>query len=166
MKRLVMLFCLMAAFTVTTMAQSTPWKIINMEDVTRHGKNCEWDDETCTATFKGKWDRWIDLPDVRGDLTEHTNMEMTILKADCLLKVVLRFKGEDGKTQEKTSNTFYSSMNKTIKSKKVIKVDITDKGKIGEDILKNIVGIRISMAKGVDGKEEPWTCQFGEIVIK
>lgn len=166
MKKIIMFICFLAAFTSSVMAQSEPWKIINLEDVTRHGKNVDWDDETCTATFKGKWDRWIDVPDVRGDLTEHTKLEMTILKSDCMLKIVLCYKGADGKTAEKTSNTFYSSMNKTIEDKKVIKADLTDKGKIGEDILKNIVGIRISMAKGVDGKEEPWTCQFGEIIIK
>lgn len=56
-------------------------------------------------------------------------------------------------------------MGKTIESKKIAKIDLTNKGKIGEDVLKNVVSIRISMAKTVDGNEEPWTTQFGEVLI-
>lgn len=165
MKKLVVLFCLMAMFTVAVMAQSAPWKTINMEDVIRHGANCEYDDLTCTATFTGKWDRWIDLPGVKGDLTKHTQLNLTILKSTCMLKVVVRYKGEDSKTKEVTVSTLYHTMGKTIESKKIAKVDLTNKGKVGEDVLKNVVGIRISMAKAVDGNEEPWMTQFGETVI-
>lgn len=165
MKILVMMFCLLAAFAINSMAQ-TPWKIINMEDVTRHGGNCEYDDETLTATFKGKWDRWFDLPGVMGDLTEHTQLHMTFVKSTCMLKIVLRYKDADGKVQQVDASTLYGTMNKTIDGKKkTSKIDLTNKGKIGEDVLKNIVAIRISMAKPVDGNEEPWMVQFGEVVM-
>ena len=164
MKKILFILCLMAAMTVTVSAQ-TPWKIITMEDVTRHGKNVEWNDETCTATFKGKWDRWIDVPGIRGDLTEHSKMKMTILMSDCMLIIVVRYKDAEGKTKELATNTLYGSMGKSIEAKKVVNIDLTNGGKTDPEILKNCVGLRVSMAKGVDGKEEPWICQFGEIVF-
>jgi hypothetical protein len=164
MKKLVMMFCLLAALAINSMAQ-TPWRIVNMEDVTRHGGNCEYDDETLTATFKGKWDRWFDLPGVKGDLTEHTQLNMTFLKSTCMLRIVLRYRNEAGEMKQVDAATLYGTMNKTIDSKKTSKIDLTNKGKIGEDVLKNVEAIRISMAKPVDGNEEPWMVQFGEVVM-
>ena len=164
MKRL-MFVCLMAMFAVTMNAQ-TPWKIIDMENVTKHGGNCDYDDETLTATFKEKWDRWFDLPEVSGDITGHTQLNMTVLKSTCMLKVVLRYKDADGKQQQVDAAQLYYNMGKTIDSPKKMKIDLTNKGKIGEDVLKNITSIRISMAKAVDGNEEPWMVQFGEVTIQ
>ena len=160
-----MMVALLATFALTTMAQ-TPWKIVDMEQVSRHGGNCDYDDETCTATFKEKWDRWFDLPEVSGDLTQHTKLTMTIKKSTCMLKVCIRYKDADGKQQQVDAATFYSSMGKTITADKKVVCDLTNKGKIGEDILKNVTSIRISMAKAVDGNEEPWETQFGEVTIK
>ena len=157
MKKL-MFVCLMAMFAVTMNAQ-TPWKIIDMENVTKHGGNCDYDDETLTATFKEKWDRWFDLPEVSGDLTQHTKLTMTIKKSTCMLKVVLRYKDADGKQQQVDAAQLYYNMGKTIDSPKKMKIDLTNKGKIGEDVLKNITSIRISMTKAVDGNEEPWMVQ-------
>lgn len=165
MKKLAMMVALLATFTLTAMAQ-TPWKIINMEDVTRHGGNCDYDDETCTATFTGKSDRWIDLPGVKGDLTEHTKLKMTFLKATCMIKVCLRYKDAEGNTKQVDASTLYGTMGKTIESKKSTTIDLTNKGKIGEDILKNVTSIRVAMAKAVDGNEEPWMVQFGEVTIQ
>lgn len=164
MKRL-MFVCLMAMFTVTMNAQ-TPWKIIDLEQVTKHGGNCDFDDETLTATFKEKWDRWFDLPEVSGDLTGHTKLSMTIKKSSCMLKVVLRYKDADGKQQQVDAATFYRQMGKTIDKDTKIDCDLTNKGKIDEDVLKNITSIRISMAKAIDGNEEPWETQFGEVTIQ
>lgn len=164
MKRL-MFVCLMAMFAVTMNAQ-TPWKIIDMENVTKHGGNCDYDDETLTATFKEKWDRWFDLPEVSGDITGHTQLNMTVLKSTCMLKVVLRYKDADGKQQQVDAAQLYYNMGKTIDSPKKMKIDLTNKGKIGEDVLKNITSIRISMAKEVDGNEAPWMVQFGEVTIQ
>ena len=164
MKKL-MFVCLMAMFAVTMNAQ-TPWKIIDMENVTKHGGNCDYDDETLTATFKEKWDRWFDLPEVSGDITGHTQLNMTVLKSTCMLKVVLRYKDADGKQQQVDAAQLYYNMGKTIDSPKKMKIDLTNKGKIGEDVLKNITSIRISMAKAVDGNEEPWIVQFGEVTIQ
>ncbi len=164
MKKL-MFVCLMAMFAVTMNAQ-TPWKIIDMENVTKHGGNCDYDDETLTATFKEKWDRWFDLPEVSGDLTQHTKLTMTIKKSTCMLKVVLRYKDADGKQQQVDAAQLYYNMGKTIDSPKKMKIDLTNKGKIGDDVLKNITSIRISMAKAVDGNEEPWMVQFGEVTIQ
>ena len=147
MKKL-MFVCLMAMFAVTMNAQ-TPWKIIDMENVTKHGGNC-----------------WFDLPEVSGDITGHTQLNMTVLKSTCMLKVVLRYKDADGKQQQVDAAQLYYNMGKTIDSPKKMKIDLTNKGKIGEDALKNITSIRISMAKAVDGNEEPWMVQFGEVTIQ
>ena len=156
---------LMSMFSVTMKAK-TPWKIIDMENVTKHGGNCDYDDETLTATFKEKWDRWFDLPEVSGDITGHTQLNMTVLKSTCMLKVVLRYKDADGKQQQVDAAQLYYNMGKTIDSPKKMKIDLTNKCKIGEDVLKNITIIRISMAKAVDGNEEPWMVQFGEVTIQ
>ena len=164
MKRIGMMIALMAMFCLTATAQ-TPWKIIDLEQVTKHGGNCDFDDETLTATFKEKWDRWFDLPETSGDFTEHTKLNMIIKKSTCMLKVVIRYKDADGKQQQVDAATFYSSMGKTIDKDKKVVCDLTNKGKIGEDILKNVTSIRISMAKAVDGNEEPWSVQFGEVVM-
>ena len=164
MKKLAMMVALLATFTLNSFAQ-TPWKIVDMEGVTKHGGNCDYDDETCTATFKEKWDRWFDLPEVSGDLSAHTKLTMVIKKSTCMLKVVLRYKDADGKIQQETAATFYSSMGKTITADKKVTCDLTNKGKIGDDVLKNVASIRISMAKAVDGNEAPWETQFGEVSI-
>lgn len=164
MKRIGMMIALMAMFCLTATAQ-TPWKIIDLEQVTKHGGNCDFDDETLTATFKEKWDRWFDLPETSGDFTEHTKLNMIIKKSTCMLKVVIRYKDADGKQQQVDAATFYSSMGKTIDKDKKVVCDLTNKGKIGEEILKNVTSIRISMAKAVGGNEEPWETQFGEVVM-
>lgn len=165
MKRLAMMVAILATFAMTAMAQ-TPWKIVDMENVTKHGGNCDFDDETLTATFKEKWDRWFDLPEVSGDLTQHTKLTMVIKKSTCMLKVVVRYKDADGKQQQVDAAQFYRQMGKTIDKDTKIECDLTNKGKIGDDILKNVTSIRISMAKAVDGNEEPWETQFGEVTIK
>ena len=160
-----MMVAFLATFALTTMAQ-TPWKIVDLEQVTKHGGNCDFDDETLTATFKEKWDRWFDLPEVSGDLTGHTKLTMVIKKSTCMLKVVVRYKDADGKQQQVDAAQFYRQMGKTIDKDTKIECDLTNKGKIGEDILKNVTSIRISMAKAVDGNEEPWETQFGEVTIQ
>ena len=168
MKKLAITLALAAALALPLAAQkqpATPWKIVDMELVSKHGGNCDYDDETCTATFTQKWDRWIDLPEVSGDLTEHTTLNMTILRSTCMLKVVLRYKDENGAQQQVDAATFYRQMGKTIDKETKIKCDLTNGGKIGADILGSITSIRISMAKEVDGNEEPWETQFGEVTI-
>ena len=122
--------------------------------------------EACTATFKGSYDRWIDLPGLSGDLTGHTKLEATILKSNVILTFNIRYKDADGKTQQVKAQTFYGQMGKEITSKKTLKVDLTNKGKIDDDILKNVTSVRVSMAKQASGAEEPWYCQFGDIVVK
>ena len=165
MKKFATIIMLLAAFAFTAVAQ-TPWKIINMEEVQRHGGNADYDDETLTATFTGSSDRWIDLPGISGDLTGHTQLNMTIQKSTCMLKVCLRYKDADGKTQQVDAATLYYNMGKTIESAKKMKIDLTNKGKVDAEILKNIVSIRLAMAKAVDGNEAPWTVQFGEVSIQ
>ncbi len=169
MKKVAIILALVATFALPMAAQKNqkaPWKIIDMEQVSRHGGNCDYDDETCTATFTQKWDRWIDLPDVSGDITGHTTLTMNILRSTCMLKVVLRYKDSDGKQQQVDAATLYYNMGSTIEKPKKMNIDLTNKGKIGEDVLKNITSIRLSMAKAVDGNEEPWEVQFGEVSIQ
>ena len=165
MMKKMMMICLMAMFAVTMNAQ-TPWKIVDLEQVSKHGGNCDWDDETLTATFKEKWDRWFDLPETSGDFTGHTKLTLNIKKSTCMLKVVVRYKDADGKQQQVDAAVFYRQMGKTIEKDTKIECDLTNKGKIGEDILKNVTSIRISMAKAVDGNEAPWETQFGEVTIQ
>ena len=165
MKKLMLLFALVALFATNSMAQA-PWKIIDMEYAVKYGSNCDYDDETCTATFKGQYNRWIDLPGLSGDLTGHTKLEAVILKSNVILTFNIRYKDADGKTQQVKAQTFYGQMGKEITSKKTLKVDLTNKGKIGGDVLKNVTSVRVSMAKAVAGAEEPWQVQFGDIVVK
>ena len=165
MKKLSILLVFMTLCAVNMMAQSTPWKIIDMEDVSRHGSNAEYDDETLTATFKNDKDRWIDLPGVKGDINGHTMLHVKIMKANCMLKFAVRYKDENGKAQQAIAATCYSSMGKTIKKEKLLKIDLTNKGKITEAMLKDVIGIRVAMAKGVEGKESPWEVTFGEVAI-
>lgn len=165
MRKLMIALALVALFATSAMAQ-TPWKIVDMEYVTKHGGNCSYDDETCTATFKGSYDRWIDLPGLSGDLTDHTTLKATILKSNVILTFNVRYKDGEGKTQQVKAQTFYGQMGKGVDSKKALEVDLTNKGKIGDDILKNVTSVRVSMAKQASGAEEPWFCQFGDIVVE
>lgn len=169
MKRttLAIIISLVLAATATAQRETgnEPWRIINMEDVSRHGGNCEFDDETCTATFRADRDRWIDIPGLRGDLSEHTNVVMNILKSDCLLKVAVRYKDADGKTQQADCCTFYRQMGKPLTKAKDIKFDLTGNGKIPVEWLRNVVSIRIAMAKPVGGLGEPWQVKFGKVLV-
>lgn len=168
MKKIAFLIVSLVMFTLGINAQDkTPYKIVSMEDVEKTGKNCTFDDETLTATFKGQWDRWIDIPGISGDLTQHTKLTIEVEKSNIMLGVYLRYKDADGKTQQAKVTQFYSSMGKEINSKKVLKVDLTNKGKVSEDILKNVTAIRLSMAQPVSGAEEPYTVQFsGKVTLE
>ena len=83
-----------------------------------------------------------------------------------ILTFNVRYKDGEGKTQQVKAQTFYGQMGKGVDSKKTLEVDLTNKGKIGDDILKNVTSVRVSMAKQASGAEEPWICQFGDIVVE
>lgn len=158
----------MATFFVTgiyAQDKGTPWKIINMEEATRWGGNTSFDDETSTVFFTGSSDRWIDVPGLKGDIMGHTKMEFNILKSDCVMRVNLRYKDADGKVQQVVCQTFYGQMGKVINTKKVVKCDLTNGDKISAEAFKNVVSVRISMAKNAAGSEEPWNIQFGKIYL-
>ena len=165
MKKVFILACLMAVVAVNAMAEKKPWKIIDMEDVVRAGGNCDYDDETCTATFTGPYDRWIDLPGVSGDLSDHTVIDLNILKSTCMLRVVVVYKASDGTEKQEEATTFYHSMKRTITEPKVVTVDLAKNGNITTEMLENVVYIRIAMSKAVDDNAEPWITQFGKTVI-
>ena len=164
MKKLMLMFALVALFATNAAAQ-TPWKIIDMEYVTKHGSNCDYDEETCTATFKEKWDRWVDLPELKGDLTGHTRLSVTVLKSNVVLGFYIRYRNSDGEMKQEKAQVFYRQMGKVINEKKVLKVDLTGDGNIGEDILKNVESVRVTMAQAASGAEEPWMVQFGDVVV-
>lgn len=168
MKKIAFLIVSFVMFTLSVNAQNdkTVYKIVNMEDVEKYGKNVDFDDENVVATFKNKWDRWIDIPEISGDLTGHKNLSIEILKSNVMLAVYLRYKDADGKMQQVKVSQFYHSMGKEINSKKVVKVDLSNKGKISDDILKNVSAIRISMAQAVSGAEEPYQVQFGKVTLE
>lgn len=117
MKKLMLMFALVALFTTNVMAQS-PWKIVDMEYITKTGGNCEYDDETCTATFKGKYDRWFDLPELSGDLTNHKNMSVTVLKSNVILSFYVRYRDADGNIKQVSAQTFWMRMGKGIDNKR------------------------------------------------
>lgn len=162
---LMMLMGIVCVSTVKAQSKGTPWKIINMEEATRWGGNADFDDATSTVSFTGSSDRWIDVPGVKGDISGHTQMEFNILKSDCVMRVNLRYKDADGKVQQVACQTFYGQMGKVIKAKKTIKCDLTNDGKIPAEAFKNVVSIRISMAKNAAGSEEPWNIQFGKVYL-
>ena len=164
MKKLMLIFALVALCTVNLNAQ-TPWKIIDMEFATAHGGNCEYDDETCTATFKGQYNRWVDLPGFSGDITGHTNLSVEILKSNVILRFCVRYRTADGKTEQIDAQTFWGSMGKEIKAKKTLKVDLTNGGKIDPEVFKTVTSIRVAMTRPASGAEEPYFAQFGEIVV-
>lgn len=167
MKKFFYLVALLALFALNANAQSTPWKIIDMEDVSRHGGNAAYDDETLTVTFKGKNDRWIDLPGLKGDLTGHHVIVMNIEKSDVVLKIAVRYKDEEGKTKQVDAMTLYSRMGKPITKSTELKIDLLGKGsKASADILKDVVSIRVAMAKpATDRPDEPWEVQFGQVLV-
>lgn len=163
----IMLFVLafMALFATNGMAQ-TPWKIIDMEFVTDRGGNCEYDDENCIATFKERYNRWVDLPGLNGDLTGHTKLKVDILKSNVILRFCVRYRDTSGKIQQVDAQTFYGSMGKEIKTKKTLNVDLTNGGKLDSEIFKDITSIRVAMAKPASGAEEPYFVQFGQVVVE
>lgn len=164
MKKFILIFALVAMCAVNAAAQ-TPWKIVDMEGVTKHGSKADYDNETLTATFFGQSDRWIDLPDVKGDLSEHTTLVVNVEKSDCVLRIALRYKDADGKVQQAIVATCYGSMANPITKHKTLKFDLTNKGKITTDMLKQVVSIRVAMAKPSTDKTEPWDVTFGEVSI-
>lgn len=165
MKRLTMIFALMAMCAMNMMAQSTPWKIIDMEDVTRHGSNAEYDDETTTVTFKGDRDRWIDLPGIKGDITGHTTLLVNVEKSDVVLKFAIRYKDAEGKTQQNNGVTLWGRMGKAIEKPTELKIDLTNKGKVDPEVFKNVISIRVAMAKPSTDKTEPWEVKFGQVIV-
>jgi hypothetical protein len=140
-------------------------KIIDMEDVTRIGGKCEYDDETHTATFTGQWDRWIDLPGVKGDISATPNISVEVLKSNIVLKFCVRYVNAEGKTEQVDVATVYGQMGKPITSKKVVKLNLIEasKGKLTEDMMKNVSSVRLAVGKTLE--EEPWEIQFGEVKL-
>lgn len=151
---------------VAAFAQNAPWKFISMEEVSRHGGNTEYDDETCTAYFTGSSDRWIDLPGVNGDLREHTDLTLNVLKSEVILSVFVRYKDGDGKTQQVKAVTFYRQTGKPIDKLTALKVDLTNGGDITDEMLQNVTSIRVAMAKACVDKDEPWAVTFADSTIK
>lgn len=164
MKRIV--FFIFAVVALVSVQNVTAQSLnVDMEDVTKTGGNCDYDDENCIASFTGKSDRWIDIPGIKGDISATPNMKLEILKSNVVLKVAIRYKGSDGKTLQVIAATFYRQMGKVIESSKTIKINLIkdSKGKVTEEMLKNVVSIRISMAKECSGAEEPLYAQFGSV---
>ena len=138
-----------------------------MEDVTKISPNCDYDEENCIAVFTGKNNRWIDLPGVKGDILSTPILSMEILKSNIVLKVAIRYKDADGKTVQADAATLYGQMGKEITSKKDIKLNLltASNGKITEEMLKNVVSLRLAMGKAVN-EDAPWNIQFGKVILR
>lgn len=165
MKKILFVFAAILLGTAA-FAQNAPWKFITMEEVARHGGNAEWDDETCTATFTGSSDRWIDLPGVSGDINGHTDLTLNVLKSEVILSVFVRYKDEEGKTQQVKAATLYRQTGKPINKLTALKIDLTNDGEITEEMLANVTSIRVSMAKPCVDKDEPWSVTFADSTLK
>ena len=169
MKKIFLLLAMVAGMTLTMSAQNEPFKIISMEEVSKTGSKCDYDAETCTAHFTGNSDRWFDIPGVQGDLTEHSKVEVDVLKSNVLLRFVVRYINENGERKEQVVATLYGQMGKSINKKKTLKVDLAGEGGKYADILKNVTAIRISMGKPCEDAEEgeEWLVKFGtQFIIK
>lgn len=167
MKKFALMFVALIALA-SAQITSAQVRTIDMEEVTKTGGNCEYDDENCVASFSGRWDRWIDLPGVKGDISATPTIKMEILKSNVILRIAILYKGDDVKPTQVEVATFYSQMGKEINSAKTIKIDLIkgSKGKVTEDMLKNIVSIRVAMAKECSGAEEPFMTQFGKVTLE
>lgn len=167
MKKIALLF--IAFFAILSAQVVNAQKlVVDMEEVSKTGGNCDYDDENCTATFTGKYDRWFDLPGIKGDLTATPNLNMEILKSNVILRVAIRYKGDDVKPIQVDVASFYGQMGKEITSSKNIKINLIkgSKGKLTEEMLKNVVSVRIAMAKECSGAEEPFQAQFGKVTLE
>jgi hypothetical protein len=168
MKKMILMMALLMGAVIGAKAQTAALNV-DMEQVSKIGGNATYDDENCLATFTGQWNRWLDLPGVEGDLTATPTLQMEILKSNVVLKVVLRTKVEgESKPKETEVAVFWGQMGKEITSSKLVKIHLVNgsKGKVTEDDLKQVVSVRISMAKQVEDAEEPWFAQFGKVTLK
>jgi hypothetical protein len=167
MKKLILMVTLFMGLAFGAQAQTTV-RNVDMDAVSKIGGNTSYDDENCTATFTGQWNRWIDLPGISGDISDTPNLQMEILKSNVILRVVLRLNAEgESKPKEVQVAAFYGQMGKPITASKLVKINLVkgSKGEVSADDLKNVVSVRISMAKAVDDAEEPWAVQFGKVSL-
>jgi hypothetical protein len=167
MKKFVVMMTLLMGIAFGAQAQTV--RDVDMDAVSKIGGNTVYDDENSTATFTGQWNRWIDLPGISGDISDTPNLQMEILKSNVILRVVLRVKVEgESKPKEVEAAAFYGQMGKAITASKLVKINLVkgSKGKVSDEDLKNIVSVRISMAKAVEDAEEPWSVQFGKVSLK
>lgn len=166
-------YCILLSLLLLTAAmmwaapRKEPYQILSMEDVGKWGANCDYDVETCVATFTGKANRWFDLPGVQGDYSKHTHFQLDVLQSNVVLKVVVRYVDENGKTREITCATLTDQMGYGITKKQTVRFDLRGDEDQCVGLLKNIISVRISMAKLCDGAEDDqvWFCRFGTQLI-
>lgn len=169
MKQIFLICALIVGAMLNLSAQNEPYKIASLENVSKWGGNCDYDTETCTAYFTGKYDRWFDIPGVQGDLTDHSKVQVDVLESNVILKFVVRYMDENNERKEQVVATLYGQMGNRISKKKTIKLDLAGENAKYAHILKNVVGIRVSMGKPVEDVEEgeEWFCHFGtQFIIK
>ena len=166
MKKFCLCLAVLLSAALTVMAQNEPYKMISLEEVVKHGGHCDFNTETCEARFDGNSDRWFDVPGFQGDFSEHSNIEMEVLESNVILKFVIRYKNEEGKTKEVNCATLYGQMGKGISKKKTLKLDLSKDGEFAEQ-LKSMVALRVAMGKPANNAEEgdAWYCKFGTRVI-
>lgn len=163
MKRLTLIFCLLCSIVMLWAGpRKEPYQILSMEDVGKWGANCDYDVETCTAVFKGSGNRWFDLPGIQGDYSKHTRVQFDVLQSNVILKVVVRYADEKGKTREITCAQLTDQMGYGISKKHTVKFDLRGDEDQCVGLLGNVISVRISMAKLSDGSEDDkiWFCHF------
>lgn len=168
MKRLGLIFCLLCSVALLWAGpRKEPYQILSMEDVGKWGANCDYDVETCTAVFTGKGNRWFDLPGIQGDFSKHTRVQFDVLQSNVILKVVVRYVDEKGKTREVTCATLTDQMGYGITKRKTVRFDLRGDEDQCVGLLGNVVSVRISMAKLCDDAEDDkiWFCHFGTRIM-
>jgi hypothetical protein len=163
MKKVILLFAAMLLCTMAANAQ----RVIDLADVTNFGSNCDFNDETLTATYQGPYNRWFDLPDISGDISKTPNLTIEVLESNVILRVCILYRGDDPKPTQVDVTTFYGQMGKEITSPKELKLNLikNSNGNVSKDMLENLVAIRITMAKQCDGAKEPWHTKFGKVTL-
>ena len=163
MKKIGLIFCLLCSVALLWASpRKEPYQILSMEDVGKWGANCDYDVETCMAVFKGSGNRWFDLPGVQGDYSKHTRVQFDVLQSNVILKVVVRYVDENGKTREITCAQLNDQMGYGISKKHTVKFDLRGDEDQCVGLLGNVISVRISMAKLCEGSEDDkiWFCHF------
>lgn len=127
----------------------------------------EFDSETKTFSFYGSSNRWFDLPGLKGDISSNPVLRMWVNSSNVVMRINVRHKiGDATSTTQTTAATLYGQTNKLITGRTKIEIDLSAQNDITEDMLENVVSVRVSMASAATGAEEPYHIELDRIVLE